>query len=118
MSKSHLRQNLLGRLRKQPNADARRAAAERDLINAESALGRTLFGDVAPGHRREFFMHKKNVWIWYENGLTIRYEVRECGVFKKVGEGGYQKVTGEELEHFTAATKAYLELVKTRIYNK
>ena len=118
MSRSNLKQNLLGFLRKQPNAEARRQAAERDLINAESALGRTLFGDVAPGHQREFFMHKKNVWIWHEDGLTIRYEVREYGVFKKVGDGGYNKVTGEELEHFTAATKAYLELVKTRIYNK
>jgi hypothetical protein len=116
MSKSHLRQNLLGRLRKQPNADARRAAAERDLINAESALGRTLFGDVAPGHRREFFMHKKNVWIWHEDGQTIRYEVRQNGVYKKVDENGYHKVTGEELNHFRTAASAYLKLVKSRIY--
>ena len=116
MPKSHLKQNLLGFLRKQPNADARRAAVEKELINAESALGRTLFGDVAPGHQREFFMHKKNVWIWHEDGLTIRYEVRANGVFKKVGDGGYRKISGEELEHFRAATKAYLELVKSRIY--
>ena len=81
MSQSHLKQNLLAFLRKQPNADARRAAVENELINAESALGRTLFGDVAPGHQREFFMHKKNVWIWHEDGMTIRYEVRSNGVF-------------------------------------
>lgn len=116
MPKSHLRQYLLGNLRKQPNADARRAAAERDLINAESALGRTLFGDVAPGHQREFFMHKKNVWIWHEDGQTIRYEVRQNGVFKKVGESGYRKVDGDELKHFRAATNAYLKLVKSQIY--
>ena len=73
MPKSHLKQNLLGFLRKQPNADARRAAVEKELINAESALGRTLFGDVAPGHQREFFMHKKNVWIWHEDGMTSLY---------------------------------------------
>ena len=118
MPKPRLRKNLLGVLRKQPKAEERRASVEKELINAESALGRTLFGNVEPGHRREFFMHKKNVWIWHEDGMTIRYEVREYGVFKKVGDGGYNKVTGEELEHFTAATKAYLELVKTRIYNK
>ena len=52
MSQSDLKQNLLGFLRKQPNADERRAAAERDLINAESALGRTLFGDAELEHFR------------------------------------------------------------------
>ena len=116
MSRSHLKQNLLGFLRKQPDTEARRQAAERDLINAESELGRTLFGDVAPGHRREFFMHKKNVWIWHEDGQTIRYEVRQNGVYKKVGDSSYHKVTGEELDHFRAAASAYLKLVKTRIY--
>ena len=116
MPRSRLKQNLLSFLRKQPNAEARRQNAERDLINAESALGRTLFGDVAPGHQREFFMHKKNVWIWHEDGQTIRYEVRQNGVYKKVDESGYHKVTGEELDHFRAAASAYLKLVKTRIY--
>ena len=116
MSKSHLKQNLLGFLRKQPNAEERRQSAERDLINAEAALGRTLFGNVAPGYRREFFMHKKNVWIWYEDGQTIRYEVRQNGVYKKVDNGGYHKVTGAELDHFRTAATAYLKLVKSRIY--
>ena len=116
MSKSNLKQNLLGVLRKRPNVEARRQAAERDLINAESALGRTLFGDVIPGHQREFFMHKKNVWIWHEDGQTIRYEVRQNGVYKKVDESGYHKVAGEELDHFRTAANAYLKLVKSRIY--
>lgn len=116
MSKPSLRKNLLGVLRKQPNAEKYRAAVEKDLINAESALGRTLFGNVEPGHRREFFMHKKNVWIWHEDGMTIRYEVRAGGVFKKVDDGVYHKITGVELEHFRAAAKAYLALVKSKIY--
>lgn len=116
MPKSHLRKHLLGNLRRKPNAEARREAVERDLINAESALGRTLFGDIVPGHRREFFLYKKNVWMWHEDGITIRYEVRENGVFKKVDNGGYRKISGEELEHFRDATRAYLTLVKARIY--
>ena len=116
MSRSSLKQNLLGFLRKPPNTEQRRQAAERDLINAESALGRTLFGDVVPGHQREFFMHKKNVWIWHEDGMTIRYEVRQNGVYKKVDNGSYRKVTGVELDHFRAAASAYLKLVKSRIY--
>lgn len=94
----------------------RMAEAERKLINAESALGRMLFGEVQPGHQREFFCLQKNVWIWYEDGVTVRYEVRERGVYKKVDQSNYHKISGEELEHFRAATKAYLQLLKMNLY--
>jgi len=90
---------------------------EADLINAESALGRTIFGPVPAGQTREFFHHKKNVWIWYENGTTTRYEVREHGVFKKATNGRYHQITGPELANFRAATQAYLHLVKTHLYS-
>lgn len=121
MSKQNLKQRLLKSIRSttaRPNEEARRKSVERDLINAESALGRTLFGEIKHGHAREFFCLKKNVWLWYEDGLMIRYEVRENGVYKQVGKNdNYHKVTGEELENFRNATKAYLRLIKTRIYN-
>ena len=68
------------------------------------------------GYHREFFCLKRNVWIWYENGTTMRYEVRENGVFKKVNNGEFHKISGEELTHFRAATKAYLELLKANLY--
>lgn len=121
MPQQNLRQRLL-KARKsknvQPNADERRKSVERNLINAESALGRTLFGEVPAGHSREFFCLKKNVWLWYENGLMIRYEVRENGVYKQIGSNTtYTKVVGEELRNFRNATKAYLELVKSHIYS-
>ena len=96
--------------------EARRKNVERDLINAESALGRTIFGHVPAGHKREFFCLKENVWLWYEDGSTIRYEVRKDGVFKKVDDGNYSKISGEELQHFRAAAKAYLSLVKSNLY--
>ena len=122
MSQRNFKQHLLGRKKKDvvyPNRDARRKSVERDLINAESALGRTLFGEVKEGHSREFFCLKKNVWLWYEDGLMIRYEVRENGVYKQIGkETEYRKVTGVELENFRNATKAYLRLVKSRIYSR
>ena len=122
MPQRNIKQHFLGIKKKDvayPNRDARRKTVERDLINAESALGRTLFGEVHKGHSREFFCLKKNVWLWYEDGLTIRYEVRENGVYKQVGrENDYHKVTGEELENFRNATKAYLRLVKSHIYSK
>ena len=37
-----------------------------------------------PDRSISFFCLKKNVWIWYEDGITIRYEVRKNGVYKKV----------------------------------
>ncbi len=96
-----------------------------DLVNAESELGRTLFGPIPLGHQREFFEHKKNIWIWHESwsddagvshGTTIRYEVRPEGVFKKVAGEKYQKLEGEELKNFCNAVRSYFKLVKTKLY--
>lgn len=120
MQKSGFGKNL-GKLKEKlsrtPNTrKMRQMETERNLINAESALGRGLFGEVAPGHQREFFCLQKNVWLWFEDGQTIRYEVRKDGVYKKVDDGNYHKIDGVELSHFRDATKAYLELVKANIY--
>ncbi len=96
-----------------------------DLINAESALGRTIFGPVPDGHQREFFIAKKNVWIWHENWtdkfgelqeMTVRYEVRPTGVFKKAGRSDYHKIEGAELDNFRKAAHSYLNLAKTKLY--
>lgn len=96
-----------------------------DLINAESALGRTIFGPVPEGHQREFFKHKDNVWFWHENWtdptgqlqeMTIRYEVRPAGVYKSSNGSSYKKLEGDELTNFRRAAGAYLELVKTKLY--
>lgn len=97
-----------------------------DLINAESELGRTLFGPIPMGHQREFFESKKNVWIWHEGWIdelgaeqqmTIRYEVRPNGVYKKPLGGSYEKIEGAELDNFRRAARAYLDLVKTKLYS-
>ena len=96
-----------------------------DLINAESELGRTLFGPIPVGHQREFFVAKKNVWIWHESfidqfgklqEMTIRYEVRPTGVYKRASGGSYKKIQGAELENFRRAAHSYLNLVKTKLY--
>ena len=97
-----------------------------DLINAESELGRTLFGPIPVGHQREFFEHRKNVWVWHESwtddigsphNLTIRYEVKPEGVFKKVAGQKYEKLEGKELDNFRLAAKSYLNLIKTKLYS-
>lgn len=96
-----------------------------DLINAESKLGRTIFGPIPDGHQREFFESKKNVWIWHEsfvdnngkrNTLTVRYEVKPNGVFKRINQGNYEKIEGSELENFCKAARSYLSLVKAKLY--
>ncbi len=95
------------------------------LINAESALGRTLFGEIPEGHQREFFAARKNIWIWHENWtdqhgrpqeLTIRYEVHPNGVYKRANRGKYEKLEGEELDNFRLAAKSYLKIIKQRLY--
>lgn len=96
-----------------------------ELINAESALGRTLFGPVPEGHQREFFESKPNVWIWHESfvnqlgrmeEMTIRYEVRPTGVYKKPMGGTYERLQGDELDNFRRAARSYLALVKSKLY--
>lgn len=96
-----------------------------DLMNAESALGRTLFGPIPAGHQRDFFKNKDNVWIWRDSWvdqvkgpqeIMICYEVRPTGVYKKPLNGGYQKIEGEELDNFRKAAKNYLNLIKTQLY--
>lgn len=98
-----------------------------DLINAESKLGSTIFGPIPAGHRREFFHDQQNVWIWHEDWqdghhnthqMTVRYEVRTSGVYKKVSTGKYFKLEGDELDNFRRATHAYLYVIKQHLYNQ
>ena len=97
---------------------------ESDLINAESALGGTIFGKIPAGHRREFFRFKDNIWIyhenWTENGKvlesTITYEVKETGVFKSPLGKEYTKISGAELENILAVARAYLAIIKKELY--
>ncbi len=98
-----------------------------DLINAESRLGSRIFGPVPAGHHREFFHDRQNIWIWHEDWsdqtgharqLTIRYEVRPSGVFKKIAAGKYFKLEGAELENFRHATRAYLRIIKQHLYHQ
>lgn len=97
-----------------------------ELMDAESALGRTLFGPVPEGHQREFFAYKKNVWLWYESwtdtagasqSMTVRYEVRPAGVYKLPTGGTYSKLEGRELDNFCTAVRSYFDLVKQKLYN-
>ncbi len=104
---------------------ARRRPSRAELINAESKLGSTIFGPVPDGHRREFFHDRENIWIWHEDWLdqnqhthqvTVRYEVRPSGIYKKISAGKYIQLEGAELENFRQATKVYLHIIKQKLY--
>lgn len=107
-----------------PTRPRRLSASE--LINAESRLGSTIFGPIPAGHRREFFHDKANVWIWHESWqdldaserqITVRYEIRPNGIYKKFAAGKYIKLKGAELTNFRKAAHAYLQVVKTNLYS-
>ena len=116
------------KLARREQKTARRSAkhpTRADLINAESRLCSKLFGTIPAGHRREFFHDRDNIWIWHEGWtdeshrtrqLTVRYEVRPNGVFKKLSAGKYLKLEGAELENFRRATHAYLKVIKQELY--
>lgn len=96
-----------------------------ELMNIESEWGGALFGPIPAGHQRNFFEYKKNVWIWYEGwldkggilkGTTIRYEVRPAGVFKRVDNSKYEKISGAELDYFRMTLHQYLKLMKNKLY--
>ena len=98
-----------------------------DLLNAESSVGRTLFGPVPKGHQREFFALRRNTWMWYENWfdekgkvqeVSLRYEVRPDGVYKKMLGGVYSKIAGHELNNFVAAVRMYHAKIKQELYSK
>ena len=74
-------------------------------------------------HRKYY---KENVWIWYEKwtdaagtpqDVTIRYEIRPNGVYKKLVDKNYEKIEGDELNNFVNAVRSYYKLVKDKLYN-
>ena len=97
---------------------------ERDLINAESAIGRQLFGEIPEGHTRDFFCLDKNTWVWHEEWKegretktqTVRYEIRGDKMVKISGSGEYSHVKGAELANLTLAIKLYYEQVMRNVY--
>ena len=121
------------RLKRRENRPSERVKAAKysnklsydELVDYEAKLGRTVFGPIPSNRQREFFKDRGNIWIWYEKftddagavkEITVRYDVRPTGVFKKSAGGKFEKLAGEELKNFELATKNYLQLVKRELY--
>lgn len=97
------------------------------LIDDESKIGGTLFGDVPRGINRRFFLDEGNSWFFSETAtdpatgrvlysFTIRYEMLPQGVLKSVDGKGHVFITGVELEHLKQAVKLYKQKIKTDLY--
>lgn len=98
---------------------------ERQLIELESEIGRTLFGPVPADQRRDFFCLDSKTWVWHEewkdeNGKkqssTTRYEVQENGILKIQSGRVYKYIEGEELENLALAARLYYEQTLRQIY--
>lgn len=103
-------------------------AKRRDLIRQESQIGSKLFGEIPPGHQREFFCLDSHTWVWYESwsetlsgekkSQTVRYEVRDNGILKSVNGQDYAWVSEAEAQNLAHAAILYHEYVLSTVYGK
>lgn len=101
---------------------------ERELIQLESQIGATIFGEKpANVRRREFFNLDEDTWIWHEEvideqgkvqELTTKYEIQDNGILKIQPNYQYSYLEGEELENFVLAVKEYYERVSRKVYKR
>ncbi len=111
---------------KMPKLNPLKVLTERQLIQMESEIGQSLFGEVPAGHRREFFNLDAHTWIWHEEymqdaqlvTITTRYEVQDKGVLKVQDGARYSYLEGEELDNFVLAVHMYYERVSRQIYQR
>ncbi|CAN5706344.1 hypothetical protein BH23PAT2_BH23PAT2_01140 [soil metagenome] len=103
--------------------EQRKAELYRNLIRHEAKIGGSLFGEVKPGGRREFFCLDEHTWVWHEEWIangqrkvrTTRYDVRPDRVLK-FQDGQYRSVENKEALHLYDATQAYKTTVKEQLY--
>jgi len=104
-----------------------RKLTTRELIQLESEIGATLFGEIPKGHHRQFFNLDRSTWIWYEEwsdhlnkkrSTTTRYEIHPNGILKVQEGARYNFIEGDELKNFLVATRLYYERVAREIYKR
>lgn len=96
----------------------------RKLLRAAATIGGRLFGDILPGHRREFFCLDKNTWIWHEEWIdslggrqvrTIRYDVRPDVILKTQDGSSYQALSATETENLITAARNYRTAIRSQL---
>jgi hypothetical protein len=99
--------------------------SEGELLKAESAIGKTLFGEIPSGVSRDFFNLDATTWIWHQESTTdegavatTRYEVKDTGILKAQDGAQYSYVEGKELQDLTTAIAMYYDKVMPGIYKR
>lgn len=115
----------------QPNRIAptptRPSLSDRQLLQQESSIGRSLFDDIIGGHQREFFCLDENTWVWSDQykdqkqqprSQTIRYEIHPGGILK-IENGGksYYFLKDHELDDFAQLVQNYRQQVELQLYS-
>jgi len=100
---------------------------EADLRSQESTLGATIFGELKPGERREFFYDKRiadrDSWFFHQEiagqEVTLHYEVHPGGVLRISSNPNTKNefISGQELNDFLSATHIYHGLVMSQMYS-
>lgn len=97
------------------------ADIERDLIRRESEIGRSIFGPVPRGVKREFFCLDEYTWIWHEEksgaARVTKYKIKPSEIIKSVNGGQYERLSLEEARRFAQATKTYHQRINKELYN-
>lgn len=103
----------------------KQAQRYRELLKQEAYIGGQLFGQLEPGHKREFVCLDDRTWIWHEewvdnNGLrrvqTTRYDVRPNGVVKCVNDGTSKLVSAQEAKNLLQASRLYYQRITLQLY--
>ena len=97
------------------------------LRREESAIGATIFGELKPGERREFFYDRRisdrDSWFFHQEiggqEVTLHYEVHPHGVLRISSNPNTKNefIKDKELNDFLSATKIYHQLVMGQMYN-
>lgn len=101
---------------------------ERQLIELEDEIGKTLFGPIPDGHSRDFFCLDEKTWVWHETWIdpasgkkamsTTRYEVHPNGILKAQNGKVYKYIEGQELTNLAVSVRLYYERVMREIYKR
>ncbi len=117
-------QKLLSGAKTQRDED-RGAELYRSLIRREAKIGGQIFGPVPKGGKREFFCLDEHTWVWHEEWIddkkqlrykTTRYDIRPTAILKAQDGQSYQNVSLEEAERLLLAAQLYEEKVRTELY--
>lgn len=104
---------------------------EDHLRSQESAIGATVFGEIAPNERREFFYDRRidcrDSWFFHQEiigqegrqEVTLHYEVHPNGILRISSNPDTKNefISGQELEDFLLAADIYHGLVMSGMYN-